>query len=307
MQAKTDWEPSTPAAYFVQSPSHDGEKTTASLNSTPIVSLSPTGSLGHYSGGHGHSPGSSISHCTGPEKLGPVQGSRKAGNDVVLTNLEFDVNNLMGDEEGLCEGDEERWLCFHFYNILPFLVGFFVGFFLFCLILWGVSKYQKPEIKMQSIKFETFIIQAGSDTSGVSTDMISLNSTLKFKYTNTASFFGVHVSSTPISLSYTHLQIASGDVKEFYKRRKQEENVRVVVAGDKIPMYGSGATLVSPDGMTDLPVTLKLDLKVGSRAHVMGKLVNRRFLNKVECFLDFATTKIDVPISLRNCTYHRSL
>ena len=96
-------------------------------------------------------------------------------------------------------------------------------------------------------------------------------------------------------------------VKEFYKRRKQEENVRVVVAGDKIPMYGSGATLVSPDGMTDLPVTLKLDLKVGSRAHVMGKLVNRRFLNKVECFLDFATTKIDVPISLRNCTYHRSL
>ncbi|KAG6400303.1 hypothetical protein SASPL_137129 [Salvia splendens] len=171
------------------------------------------GSPSHYFGGHGHSPGSSISHCTCPEKIGPVQGSRKADNDVVLTNWEFDLNNLIEDEEGLGEGDEE-------------------------------SKYQKPEIKMQ--------------------------------------------------------------VKEFYKRRKQEENVRVVVAGDKIPMYGSGAILVSPTGMTDLPVTLKLELQVVSRAHVMGKLVNQRFLNKVECFLDFATTKINVPISLKNCTYHRS-
>ncbi|KAL1540782.1 hypothetical protein AAHA92_25085 [Salvia divinorum] len=204
-------EPS-PAVYFVQSPSHDGEKTTASLNSTPIVSLSPTGSPCHYSG-HGHSPESSISHCTGPEKSGPMPESRKADSDVVLTNWEFDLNHLMEDEEGLCEGDED-------------------------------SKYQKPEIKMQ--------------------------------------------------------------VKEFYKKRNQEENVRVVVTGDKIPMYGSGAILVSPAGMTDLPVTLKLELKVGSRAHVMGKLVNQRFLNKVEYFLDFATTKIGVPISLRNCTYHRS-
>ncbi|KAL1540401.1 hypothetical protein AAHA92_24758 [Salvia divinorum] len=303
MQAKTDWEPS-PAVYFVQSPSHDGEKTTASLNSTPIVSLSPMGSPCHYSG-HGHSAESSISHCTGPEKSGPVPESRKADSDVVLTNWEFDLNHLMEDEEGLCEGDEDRLMRSRFY-ILAFLFGFFVVFFLFCWILWGVSKYQKPEIKMQSIKFETFIIQAGSDTTGVSTDMISLNSTLKFKYTNIASFFGVHVSSTPISISYSHLQIASGDVKEFYKKRNQEENVRVVVTGDKIPMYGSGAILVSPAGMTDLPVTLKLELKVGSRAHVMGKLVNQRFLNKVECFLDFATTKIGVPISLRNCTYHRS-
>lgn len=56
------------------------------------------------------------------------------------------------------------------------------------------------------------MIQAGSDESGVSTDMISLNSTLKFNYKNTATFFGVHVSSSPVSLYFQQLRIASGDV-----------------------------------------------------------------------------------------------
>lgn len=56
------------------------------------------------------------------------------------------------------------------------------------------------------------MVQAGSDDTGVSTDMISINSTVKFNYKNTAKFFGVHVSSTPVALSYSQLKIGSGDV-----------------------------------------------------------------------------------------------
>ncbi|KAH6758553.1 N-acetylglucosaminylphosphatidylinositol de-N-acetylase family protein [Perilla frutescens var. frutescens] len=64
-------------------------------------------------------------------------------------------------------------------------------------------------------------------------------------------------------------------VQEFYKKRKQEENVIVIVIGDQIPMYGSGASLTTPTGMTALPVQLMLEFTVRSRAHVLGKLVKQ--------------------------------
>lgn len=82
-------------------------------------------------------------------------------------------------------------------------------------------------------------------------------------------------------------------VEGFYKKRKEEENVSVVVRGDKIPMYGSGGGLTTDN----TPVTLKLEFTVESRAHVLGKLVRQRFYDKVECFFVFSIVKLDVPIS----------
>lgn len=56
------------------------------------------------------------------------------------------------------------------------------------------------------------MIQAGNDGSGVATDMLSINSTVKIIFRNTGTFFGVHVTSTPLDLSYTELTIATGNV-----------------------------------------------------------------------------------------------
>ncbi|XP_057794464.1 uncharacterized protein LOC131010818 isoform X2 [Salvia miltiorrhiza] len=211
MHAKTHSEvgslaPSSPdrnrPAYYVQSPSHDGEKTTASVTSTPILS-SPVGSPRH----------SRESSTSAPLKPGSCSRKVSSGSerrDDGFTNWEFD---LMEDEEDGEPPDQLPPPCF-------FFAFFVVVFLLFSLILWGLSKHQKPNITMQSIKFERFTVQAGSDSSGVSTDMISLNSTLNFKYRNTATFFGVHVSSTPVSLSYSQLNIA------FASRILQEEEAR---------------------------------------------------------------------------------
>lgn len=93
-------------------------------------------------------------------------------------------------------------------------------------------------------------------------------------------------------------------MKKFYKKRNTDINMTVIVIGDKIPMYGSGASLSTPTGMTTLPLTLKLDFTVRSRAYVLGKLVKPRFYSKIECSIDFDKTKLNVPISLKNsCTY----
>lgn len=67
---------------------------------------------------------------------------------------------------------------------------------------------------MQNIVFENFNVQAGSDQTGVPTDMLSLNSTVRIHYRNPATFFAVHVTSTPLELHYYQLKIASGQVRQ---------------------------------------------------------------------------------------------
>ncbi|KAG6406927.1 hypothetical protein SASPL_134544 [Salvia splendens] len=148
------------------------------------------------------------------------------------------------------------------------------------------------------------MVQAGSDSTGVSTDMISMNSTVKLTYRNTATFFGVHVTSTPVALTYSQLTIGSGTVKKFYQSRTSQRNMAVTVIGDKIPLYGSGASLSTPTGITTLPVPLKLEFTVRSRAYVLGKLVKPKFYKKIECSIVYDTNKLNVPISLKNCTYN---
>lgn len=83
----------------------------------------------------------------------------------------------------------------------------------FCLFRMESDLGFDPFCILQSIKFDHVQVQAGSDSTGVATDMISMNSTLKFTYRNTGTFFGVHVASTPLELSYSEIVIAAGNVR----------------------------------------------------------------------------------------------
>ncbi|KAG8632636.1 hypothetical protein MANES_18G038901v8 [Manihot esculenta] len=226
MHAKTDSEvtslaPSSPTrsprrpVYYVQSPSrdsHDGEKTATSFHSTPV--LSPAGSPPHSHSSVGrHSRESSSSRFSGSlkpgsRKINPNDASRGGQGKGQKQWKEC----MVIEEEGLLEDEErERGLPRRCYFLI-FVLGFFVLFSMFSLILWGASKPQKPKITMKSITFEQFSIQAGSDSTGVATDMITVNSTVKMIYRNTGTFFGVHVTSTPVDLSYSEITIASGNV-----------------------------------------------------------------------------------------------
>nr|DAD21523.1 TPA_asm: hypothetical protein HUJ06_022986 [Nelumbo nucifera] len=227
MHAKTDSEvtslaPSSPTrsprrpVYYVQSPSrdsHDGEKTTTSFHSTPV--LSPMGSPPHSHSSVGrHSRESSSSRFSGSLKPGshkitPNDGSR--GGPHRKGQKPWKECAVI-EEEGLLEDETaERSLPRRCYY-LAFVLGFILLFSLFSLILWGASRPQKPTITMKSITFEQIVIQSGTDATGVATDMVSLNSTVKLVFRNTATFFGVHVTSTPVDLSYSQLSVASGTV-----------------------------------------------------------------------------------------------
>lgn len=94
-------------------------------------------------------------------------------------------------------------------------------------------------------------------------------------------------------------------MKKFYQSRKSQKTIIVSIIGDKIPLYGSGASLSTPKGTTSLPVPLKLNFKLRSRAYVLGKLVKPKFYKEIECEIVFDPKKLNVPISLKkSCTYN---
>ncbi|URD88806.1 Nicotinate phosphoribosyltransferase (NAPRTase) family [Musa troglodytarum] len=315
MDVKTDSEvtsnaTSSPArpVYYVQSPSrdsHDGEKTTTtttSFNSSPALSPPRShSSVGRHSRESSSSRFSGSLKPAGARKISPHdgggRGSRRRG---CKTWKECSVI----EEEGLLDGEEDDAGVPRRCYFLGFVLAFFVLFSFFALILWGASRNQRPRIIMKSITFDNFIIQAGTDASLVPTDMATLNSTLKFTYRNTGSFFGVHVTSTPIDLNYYQLTLASGNMNNFYQSRKSKRELRVAVKGHQVPLYGGGSSLSSSEGKTSGPVGMTLSFTARSRAYVLGKLVKPKFYSNVQCSVTMDQTKLGTPVSLKNsCRY----
>ncbi|KAF2283730.1 hypothetical protein GH714_014626 [Hevea brasiliensis] len=168
----------------------------------------------------------------------------------------------------------------------------------------GASRPQKPTITMKSIVFDQFAVQAGSDFSGVATEMVSMNCSVKLTFRNTATFFGVHVTSTPLDLAYSQLTVATGTIRKFYQSRKSQRSLTVMLKGSNVPLYGGGANLGSLNGTPTQPVPLTLNLKVRSRAYVLGKLVKPKFYKKVDCLVVMDPKEMNVAISLKNkCNY----
>ncbi|XP_050112921.1 uncharacterized protein LOC126591309 [Malus sylvestris] len=291
------------AVYYVQSPSrdsHDGEKTTNSFNSSPV--LSPMGSPPHSHSNSSLGPHSRESASTrfsgSRSKSSRSSGSRRKGwrpwKDQFGSIEEEGLLNEDGNPHGLTRR------CY----FLAFIGGFLVLFSLFSLILWGASRSQKPIITMKSILFDQFVVQAGEDFSGVATSMVSMNSTVKLTLRNSATFFGVHVKSTPLDLSYSQLSVATGTINNFYQARKSQRSITITLVGNRIPLYGGGANLGSLNGAPTQPVLFALRFTVRSRAYVLGKLVKPKFYKKVECSVVMDSKKMNVPIALKNsCSY----
>lgn len=94
-------------------------------------------------------------------------------------------------------------------------------------------------------------------------------------------------------------------MKKFYQSRKSQRTVSVGVMGSKIPLYGSGASLSSTTGMPTVPVPLKLNFVIRSRANVLGKLVKPKYYKRIQCSVNLDPKKINVSVSLKNsCTYY---
>ncbi|KAH6787920.1 late embryogenesis abundant protein [Perilla frutescens var. hirtella] len=294
--------------YYVQSPSHsqqDLEK--MSYGSSPLGS--PTHHFHYHCSPIHHSRESSTSRFSASLK-NPRHSGGVAGGGWRRMQRKYDevgAGEEEGEEEGEGEDEREDGGQVRFY-VACFLLSFVVLFSIFSLILWAASLAYKPRIIVKNILFDNFYLQAGMDASGVPTDMLTLNSTVKIFYRNPATFFGVHVTSTPLELHYFDLKVASGHITKFYQSRKSDRKVIAVVQGRQVPLYGGIPALnVAKGHLDDTPVPLNLSFVIRSRAYILGRLVKPKFYRKIMCGVTLRGIHLGKPLNLiksESCVYH---
>ncbi|CAE6158493.1 unnamed protein product [Arabidopsis arenosa] len=219
-----------------------------------------------------------------------------------------DLDRRIHEDEDYDEMDgpdvEKRRRVMRFYSFLLFTLV--LAFTLFCLILWGVSKSFSPIVTLKEMVLESLNVQSGNDQSGVLTDMLTLNSTVRILYRNPATFFTVHVTSSPLQLSYSQLILASGQMEKFSQRRKSERIIETKVLGNQIPLYGGIPALYAQRAEPDqvvLPLNLTFTLQ--ARAYVLGRLVKTKFHSNIKCSITFYGDKLGKTLDLsKSCSDH---
>ncbi|VYS64948.1 unnamed protein product [Arabidopsis thaliana] len=282
--------------YVVHSPPNtDVDKISTGSGFSPFGSpLNDQGQVSHF---QHHSVAESSSY---PRSSGPLRNEYSSVQD-------HDLDRRTREDENYDEmdgPDEKRRRITRFYSCLLFTLV--LAFTLFCLILWGVSKSFAPIATLKEMVLENLNVQSGNDQSGVLTDMLTLNSTVRILYRNPATFFTVHVISAPLQLSYSQLILASGQMEEFSQRRKSERIIETKVFGDQIPLYGGVPALygqrAEPDQVV-LPLNLTFTLR--ARAYVLGRLVKTKFHSNIKCSITFYGDKLGKTLDLsKSCSDH---
>ncbi|KAL8109710.1 uncharacterized protein LOC141671087 [Apium graveolens] len=293
----TSVEASSPARplYYVQSPSnHEPDKMS--------YGSSPFGSPGHQY------------HCS------PIHHSRESSTSRFSASLKTTARNAGywkklqrsgelveedEDEEYDEEDEREKKEIKRFY-VVCFVLSFVVLFSVFSLILWAASTSYPPEVYVKRLVFEKLNVQSGMDESGVATDMLTLNSTIKILYRNTGTFFGVDVKVAPVRLSYYQRNLATGPEVKFHQNRKTQRTVITSIESHQLPLYGGVPGLISRNGRIDsISVPLNLTIGIRSRAYVLGKLVKPKFYRTIRCQVTIHGSKLGKPVNLTNaCVHH---
>lgn len=281
------------AVYYVQSPSrdsHDGDKS-SSMQATPVYN-SPMESPSHPS----HSRASSASRFSGPFRSSSGRKGNRKRNDKGWPEC-----NVIQEEGSYGEFDD-RGLSRRCQAMVA-LLAFVLLFSVFCLIIWGASRPYKPDIVVKSLTVNNFYFGEGSDATGVPTKMFTVNCSLKMSVYNSATFFGIHVSSTPVNLMYSEISVATGQLKKYYQPRKSTRTVSVIMEGTKVPLYGAGSSLAVSDNKGEVPFTI--DFGIRTRGNVVGKLVRTSHQKHINCSVVIIDSTSNKPIQLKKdlCTY----
>ncbi|KAJ9132672.1 hypothetical protein P3X46_033512 [Hevea brasiliensis] len=270
MHAKTDSEgTSVDTSWQLRSPPRRPVYYKRSYGSSPTGS--PAHHFYHCSAIH-HSRESSTSRFSASLKNPRTLSAWKH----VQINQDDNDDDEMDDDDGGSARNVRLYLCGFLFFVLLFTI--------FCLILWGASKAYKPKIFFNNMVFENFNVQAGSDQTGVPTDMLSLNSTVKIHYRN-----------PPHSSPST-----------FTQSRKSQRTVITVLQASQIPLYGGVPLLANAkDHIEKVAVPLNLTFVVRSRAYILGRLVKSKFYKRIRCPVTLHGNKLGKPINLTaSCVYH---
>ncbi|KAL3535741.1 hypothetical protein ACH5RR_004202 [Cinchona calisaya] len=301
--------PSFPASpkrpvYYVQSPSRDSHDDADKASATASVQATPAYNTSSSSPMESPSYASTLWRLSNPRSS---SASRVSGNwrwprmNRKRSGKGWQECSTVIQEKGVyadwyADEDDERRSPF-----LVVVVVFAVVFTAFCMIIWGASKPYRPQISMKSLRVHNFYLGTGSDRTGVPTKLLTVNCTARMSIHNPATFFGIYVESKMVDLMYLEMKVATGELKKYYQPKSSSRTITVNLDGQRVPLYGAGATL---DGGRE--VSLKLKMEIQSLGYLVGKLVKTKQTRYISCSLVIDTKGLEEEIKFHpdSCTFN---
>ncbi|KAL1551541.1 hypothetical protein AAHA92_19369 [Salvia divinorum] len=276
--------------YYVQSPS-------SSMHATPNFT-SPMESPTHPYFGR-HSRNSSASRFSG---IFRSSSGRKGVRSSKPNEKGWPECDVIVEEGNYDEFDDDK-ACTRRCQVLLALLGFVVLFTVFCLIIWGAGRPFKTEVAVRSLTVSNMYMGSGADFTGVPTKMLNVNGSLRISVYNPATFYGIHVTATPLNLIYSDVVVATGELQKYYQHRKSHKNVVVHIEGTRVPLYGAASNLIVEEGGA-VQVPLALEFEVRTQGDLVGKLVRTVHRRRVSCPLILDSTS-NKPIKFKKdaCIY----
>ncbi|RDX83621.1 hypothetical protein CR513_35443, partial [Mucuna pruriens] len=276
------------AVYYVQSPSHDGDK-----SSSVQACNSPLDSPSHHSHHSRASSSSRISASYNNSSLGSKGNHKQHDANTNTCNVILEDDPFYAQTNSFSRSTQ----------IFLSLLAFAFLFILFSFIIAAAARPYKLHLTVKSLTVHNFYFGEGSDMTGVPTKMLTINCSVRMTMHNPATFFGIHVSSKAVNLMYSEIAVATGELKKHYQPRKSTGTVSVNLQGSKVPLYGAGASLTDLVNNGKIPMTLVFEVR--SRGNVVGKLVRSKHRRRVSCSVAVDSRKIE-PIKLKEnaCTYN---
>lgn len=165
------------------------------------------------------------------------------------------------------------WVKIHIvsYNVILFqgLTNFIFYFFTFFL-------------QLQGVEFQSFNVMQGYDRTGVPTDMVNLDATVKLSVNNPSKYYGAFVSAPAVHLSYLPRSIAHSQVPGFYQGCNSERDIIIKANAEYEPLYGAGPSLQQAM-LENRHIPLGLIISLKSHVNVFGNIVLKYFIQTHVC------------------------
>ncbi|XP_024398380.1 uncharacterized protein [Physcomitrium patens] len=167
------------------------------------------------------------------------------------------------------------WLC-----ITVLLVGFLMA--LFTSMYWLICHPQAPSTTFKGVEFQSFNVMQGYDRTGVPTDMVNLDATVKLSVNNPSKYYGAFVSAPAVHLSYLPRSIAHSQVPGFYQGCNSERDIIIKANAEYEPLYGAGPSLQQAM-LENRHIPLGLIISLKSHVNVFGNIVLKYFIQTHVC------------------------
>ncbi|ANM63973.1 unnamed protein product [Arabidopsis thaliana] len=255
--------------YYVQSPSRDSDKSSSVALTT-----------------HQTTPTESPSHPSIASRVsnGGGGGFRWKGRRKYHGGIWWPADKEEGGDgryEDLYE--DNRGVSIVTCRLILGVVATLSIFFLLCSVLFGASQSSPPIVYIKGVNVRSFYYGEGSDNTGVPTKIMNVKCSVVITTHNPSTLFGIHVSSTAVSLIYSRqFTLANARLKSYHQPKQSNHTSRINLIGSKVPLYGAGAELVASDNSGGVPV--KLEFEIRSRANIVGNLVKSRHRKHLSCF-----------------------